>query len=172
MDSSSDDILQQKKGDDEVVKWNEFGALRESLTNNIDKVNTEVKGKFKTLEEHLTTEFQGVDTSITSLVKISEAHTNQFNTITQQLEALTKLMNSRLPNPEDNASASVQNDGHATHEDANYFPAGHGRGIAQHHGRGGHIPQARRVPFDNGPDRKSTRLNSSHITRSRMPSSA
>ena len=34
-------------------------------------------------------------------------------------------------------------------------------------GRWTHSTQAR-----NGPDRKSTRLNSSHITRSRMPSSA
>ena len=37
---------------------------------------------------------------------------------------------------------------------------------------GTHAPTALVVVLDNSPDRKSTRLNSSHIQKSRMPSSA
>ena len=103
MDLSSDAILQQKKGDDEVVKWNELLALQDSLTKKIDKVNDEVSGKLKNLNENVAKEFQNIDTSITSLVKSSEAQHNQFDTwqhsvttMTQQLAALTTLVNSRL----------------------------------------------------------------------------
>ena len=38
MDSSSDAIVQQKKGNDEVVKWNEYEALRDSLDSKIEKI--------------------------------------------------------------------------------------------------------------------------------------
>ena len=118
MDLSSDAILQQEKGDDEVVKWNELLALQDSLTKKIDKVNDEVSGKIKDLDDNVASEFQNINTSITSLVKSSEAQHNQFDTwqhsmttMTQQLAALTTLVNSRLPPPEENASASVHNGG-------------------------------------------------------------
>ena len=118
MDLSSDALLQQKKGDDEVVKWNEFVALQNSLKNTIDKVNEEVSGQLKKLDDHVGSELQGVDNSIDCLVKASEEQNTKFNTmqnsvttITQQLAALTTLVNQRLPLPEDNASASVHNGG-------------------------------------------------------------
>ena len=118
MDLSSDALLQQKKGDDEVVKWNEFVALQNSLKNTIDKVNEEVSGQLKKLDDHVGRELQGVDNSIDCLVKASEEQNTKFNTmqnsvttITQQLAALTTLVNQRLPPPEDNASASVHNGG-------------------------------------------------------------
>ena len=63
MDLSSDAILQQKKGDDEVVKWNEYAALRDSMTQKIDKVHGEATGKLSVFGEHLTEELQHVDTS-------------------------------------------------------------------------------------------------------------
>ena len=56
MDLSSDAILQQKKGDDEVVKWNELVALQDSLTKKNDKVNGEVSGQLKDLDDHVSRE--------------------------------------------------------------------------------------------------------------------
>ena len=95
MDLSSDAILQQKKGDDEVVKWNELLALQDTLTKQIDKINEEVSGQLKELDDHVSREIQNIDTSIASLAKSSEAQHNQFNilqnsvtTITHQLATL------------------------------------------------------------------------------------
>ena len=41
MDYSSDAILQQKKGDDEVVKWKEYEVLRDSVRSEERRVGKE-----------------------------------------------------------------------------------------------------------------------------------
>ena len=90
MDLSSDAILQQKKGDDEEVKWNEFVALQNSLKNTIDKVNEEVSGQLKKLDDHVGRELQGVDNSIDCLVKASEEQTTKFNTMQNSVTTITQ----------------------------------------------------------------------------------
>ena len=156
MGDSSDALVQQKKGADEVVKWAEYEALRDSLTQKLDTVNGELTTKLEDFSGHLTEELQHVDNSIGGLVTSSEAQQTQLNTlqmavttVTQQLADLTTLVNQRLPNPGDDDS--VHNAGHEAHEDANY-PIGPGRGFAPIHGRGGHMHQARRVPLANAPE--------------------
>ena len=100
MDDSSDALVQQKKGADEVVKWAEYEALRDSLTQKLDTVNGELTTKLEDFSGHLTEELQHVDNSIGGLVTSSEAQQTQLNTlqmavttVTQQLAALTTLVN-------------------------------------------------------------------------------
>ena len=70
MDLSSNAILQQEKGDDEVVKWKELASLREALSQKIDKVNEVMKGELSDLSEHIAGEIQHVDTAIASFLNL------------------------------------------------------------------------------------------------------
>ena len=127
MDLSSDAILQQKKGDDEVVKWKEYEVLRDSVTQKMDKINEDLTNKIEKYNTDIIADLNQFDTTVGDLAKSSEAQQVQFQTlqnsvttITQQIAALTTLVNTRLPQPEDNASASVHNGGPAAHEGANF----------------------------------------------------
>ena len=160
MDSSSDALLQQKKGDDEMVKWNEFVALQNSLTQKVDKVKEDLLKEIDRTGTDLFGEIQRVEGKMDVIARASETQQAQLTTLqnsvaamTQQMTAIAQQLNTLVIQrpPEDNASVDAGHDDARAHEDANYFPAGHGRGIAQHHGRGGHMPQARRIPVDNGP---------------------
>ena len=61
----SSDLVKQNKGDDEVVKSNEYEALRDSMTQKIDKINEDLTGKLGQSSSHIFEELQHVETTQT-----------------------------------------------------------------------------------------------------------
>ena len=137
-----------------MVKWKEYEVLRDSVTQRMDKINEDLKTKIEKYNTDIIADLTQFDTSVGYLAKSSEAQQaqlatlqNYVTTITQQLAALTTLVTTRLPPPEDHASASVHNG----NQGANFQQDAYEIGIAHLHGRGAVLPQARRVPNYNSP---------------------
>ena len=131
MASASDASVQQKKNPDEVVKWNEYEALR-------DHLKLRVEQSVESMQEDL----QCVE------LKIEGAATQEsVEALTRQIADLTALVQQRPPQVNDNASVHDGADIHADgHEE---FPLGGGRGGRGHAaspGRGFHAIGARRFP--------------------------
>ena len=99
--------VQQKKNHDDVVKWNEYEALRDTLKKLIGDTNDEVYE-----------EIQKVDTKVDDITKMANiTHTqvttlqDSVTTLTQQIAELKTLVETRLV-------ANVADDG-SVHNGAN-----------------------------------------------------
>ena len=79
MDSSSDASMQQKKSHDEVVKWNEYKALRDHLKRNIESASEEIYG-----------DIYKVDMKIDGVVKIAGTTQAQVTTLQASITTLTQ----------------------------------------------------------------------------------
>ena len=131
MASVSDDSVQQKKDPDEVVKWNEYEALRDYLKNRIAKSAEDLQEDLQRVE--LKVDGAATQDSVAALQESMTA-------LTRQITDLTTLVNQRGPGGNVNANANEEFD----------LEGGRERGHAAAPGRGFHAFGARRVvPHDN-----------------------
>jgi hypothetical protein len=128
------DDVQQKKDPNEVVRWNEYGALRDILTK-----------RFNVVCDSLHDDVLAVDNKLNATHDIATATQETVTTIQHSITDLTQAMNmlqASFDHPhhqqplDHEAAASVQDDNHA-HDDANATAAaGHHEGLL-HGGQGG-----------------------------------
>ena len=96
MGSSSDSFdMQQKKSHDEVVKWNEYEALRDHLKKQIDQSDEEWRAELQRVDLKL--DATATQESVTNMEE-------SITALTRQIADLATFVQRRDPQENDNAS--------------------------------------------------------------------